>query len=130
MQLMVAFDGSNVSKEAVALAVRHAKIFSARIEIVWSLFKGTESDREAIDTAEKALTYRKSVVEDAGVPCETHLLIRGKEAGPDLVDFAGEHGIEMLYIGVRRRSKVGKLFFGSTSQFVILNAQCPVVTVK
>lgn len=130
MQLMVAFDGSNVSKEAIALAIRHAKTFDARVELVWSLFKGTENEREAIDTAEKALAYRKTVVDNAGVPCETHLLIRGKEAGPDLVDFAKERGIDMLYVGVRRRSKVGKLVFGSTSQYVILNAPCPVVTVK
>ncbi len=130
MKLMVAFDNSNVSKEAVTLALRHADTFKASIELVWSLFKGTESEREAIHDAEAALAYRKAVVEEKGIVCDTHLLIRGKDPGLDLVDFAKERGVDLVYIGVRRRSKVGKLVFGSTSRFVILNAHCPVVTVK
>src|SRR5690606_20107094 len=112
------------------LAVQHARAFGARIELVWSLFKGTENEREEIDAAETALEYRKKAVEEAKVPCETHLLIRGRSPGEDLTDFARDQDMSMIYIGVRRRSKVGKLVFGSTSQYVILNAPCPVVTIR
>jgi len=52
------------------------------------------------------------------------------EAGEDLVQLAEEKQIDEIIIGVRRRSKVGKLIFGSTAQYVILNAPCPVVSVK
>jgi nucleotide-binding universal stress UspA family protein len=38
--------------------------------------------------------------------------------------------MEEIIIGVRRRSKVGKLLFGSTAQYVILKAPCPVVSVR
>ena len=62
--------------------------------------------------------------------CQTHLLIRGIDAGEDVVRFAADHNVEEIVIGVRRRSKVGKLIFGSTAQYVILNAPCPVVTVR
>jgi nucleotide-binding universal stress UspA family protein len=57
-------------------------------------------------------------------------LVRGLRPGEDLVQFAKENGIDEIIIGVRRRSKVGKLVFGSTAQYVILNAPCPVVSVK
>ena len=60
----------------------------------------------------------------------THLLIRGLSAGEDLVQFAEEEMVDEIIIGIRRRSKVEKLVFGSTAQFVILKAHCPVVTVK
>jgi nucleotide-binding universal stress UspA family protein len=36
----------------------------------------------------------------------------------------------MIVIGIVKKSKVGKLFFGSTAQYLILKAHCPVLTVK
>jgi len=52
------------------------------------------------------------------------------QAGEDLVKFANENDIDEILIGIQKTSKVGKLLFGSTAQFVILEASCPVVTVK
>jgi nucleotide-binding universal stress UspA family protein len=41
-----------------------------------------------------------------------------------------ENQIKEIVVGVKRRSKVGKLLMGSTAQYVILKADCPVITVK
>jgi nucleotide-binding universal stress UspA family protein len=38
--------------------------------------------------------------------------------------------VDAIIIGVKRRSKVGKLLFGSNAQYVIIKADCPVTTVK
>jgi nucleotide-binding universal stress UspA family protein len=46
------------------------------------------------------------------------------------VQFAEDNQINEIIVGVRRRSKVGKLLMGSTAQHVILNAHCPVVSIK
>ena len=37
---------------------------------------------------------------------------------------------DLIVIGVRRRTPVGKLFAGSTAQHVLLDADCPVLAVK
>ncbi|NNF99016.1 MAG: universal stress protein [Desulfobacteraceae bacterium] len=130
MQILVGYDGSNSSKAAVGLAVKHAKAFSGTVHLAASLIKGTENELEEIANAENELEEVKKTFDAEGVACETHLLIRGMTPGEDLVEFAREKGIEEIIMGVKRRSKVGKMVFGSTAQFVILNADCPVVTIK
>jgi nucleotide-binding universal stress UspA family protein len=67
---------------------------------------------------------------DSGVKCEKHLLMRGNATGEDIVSFAKENRADLIVIGVKKRSKVGKLMFGSTAQYVILEADCPVLAVK
>lgn len=130
MKILVGYDGTNSAKEALNLAIDHAKAFSASVDVVTSMQKGTESEREEIEQAERGLEYAKSVFEEKAVTCNTHLLIRGLSPGEDLVEFAAENQVDEIIVGVKRRSKVGKLLMGSTAQYVILQADCPVVTVK
>ena len=130
MKILVGFDGSISSSDALKVAEQHAKAFKGRIELVTSMEKGTEAQREEIEAAEKDLEKEKKRLKAEGIPCQTHLLIRGLSPGEDLIEFAEENEVEEIVIGIRKKSKVGKLVFGSTAQFVILTAGCPVVTVK
>jgi nucleotide-binding universal stress UspA family protein len=130
MKILVGYDGTNSAKDALNLAKSHAKAFGASVEVVMSMQKGTESERKEIEQAERGLEYAKTLFEEDNIACNTHLLIRGLSAGEDLVEFANENEVEEILVGVKRRSKVGKLLMGSTAQYVILQAQCPVVTVK
>lgn len=130
MKILVGFDESNVAKAALRLGAEHAKAFGATVHIVTSLEKGTEREQAEIKAAEAGLEAAQSEFDAAGVPCKTHLLIRGLSPGEDLVQFAAENGIDQIVMGVKRRSKVGKLLMGSTAQYVILKAGCPVLTIK
>lgn len=130
MKIMVGYDGSNTSRDALNVALKHAKAFGATIHLVASMARGTEDEQKQIKDFERDLEELKQEVDKASIPCETHLLIRGLMPGEDLVSYAKENGIGQIIMGIRRRSKVGKLLFGSTAQYVILNAPCPVVTVR
>ena len=130
MKIMVGYDGSADSKIALNLAIAHAKASAGNVVAVASLSRGTESESEDINKIEDDLESVKTQVESQGAHCETHLLIRGMSPGEDLVKFARENSIDEIVIGIRRRSKVGKLLFGSNAQFIILHAPCPVTTVK
>ena len=130
MKIMVCYDGSRSSREALRLGREHAKAMHGSLIIVTSMTKGTESEKEDIERAELDLEFEKKACLDEGIECATHLLIRGLSPGEDLVQFAEEEMVEEIIIGIRRRSKVEKLVFGSTAQFLILKAHCPVVTVK
>lgn len=56
--------------------------------------------------------------------------VRGQDATTEVLDAAEEHQAELIVIGLRRRSPVGKLFLGSTAQRILLEAGCPVLAVK
>lgn len=130
MKIMIAFDGTNVSNEALRTGIQYATSFNAKIFLVMSMVGGPEVSREEFEKHENMLDYAKSQFMEAKIPCETHLTVRGLEAGEDLVQFARENEVDLIIIGVRRRSKVGKLVFGSTAQYVVLKAHCPVLSVK
>lgn len=130
MEIMVGFDDSGVAKDALKVAMQHSQAFDARVHIVASMVGGVDVPRKEFDRIEKLLKYAESLLQDKKIPCKTHLLVRGLEAGEDLVQFATDMEIDEIVIGIKRRSKVGKLLFGSTAQYIILQAPCPVLTIK
>ena len=130
MEIMVGYDDSKVAKDALDIAMRNAQAFNARVHIVTSLVSGVDVSKKEFDRIEKKLEYAESLFKDKKIPCKTHLLVRGLQAGEDLIKLANETDIDEIIIGVKRRSKVGKFLFGSTTQYIILHATCPVVTIK
>ena len=130
MKILVAYEENNSSEVALRTAVQHAKAFAGEVVLVTSMISGDEPELEEITEAERNLEKAKNYCENAGVKCDSHLLIRGFEPGEDIVMFAQEQNADEIIIGIKRRSKVGKFIFGSTAQVVILDAHCPVLAVK
>ena len=130
MNILVGYDGSKVAKEALGLAKKYAKAFDAMVYVVRSLAQSREMKLEDIQQAEQELENIRRSFRDEGIACKTEAIVSSISPGEDLVQFAQENEIDEIIIGVRRRSKVGKLIFGSNAQYIILMAQCPVVTVK
>jgi nucleotide-binding universal stress UspA family protein len=133
MNIIVGYDGNRSAKEALNLAKKHAKAFDAKVFVVTSLVGGTENQEDQlkdIKKAERDLEYAKETLESDGITCETHLLVRGLDPGEDIINFANQNNADEILIGVEKKSKVGKFIFGSTAQFVILEAKCPVIAVK
>ena len=130
MKILVGYDGSNSGKEALALAKKHAIAFGAQVIIVASLTGGSVTHAVEVEHATEDLEFAKSMFDEDNIACETKLLVRGMTPGEDLVAFAKEHAVDEIVIGIKRRSKVGKLLFGSNAQYIIIKAPCPVVTVR
>lgn len=72
----------------------------------------------------------RAALAESGLEHELRVLERGHDASDELVDVAEELDAELIVIGLRRRSPVGKLILGSNAQRVLLDAPCPVLTVK
>jgi nucleotide-binding universal stress UspA family protein len=130
MRIMVCFDESDASQAALELGSRYAHRMKAELVLVTSLESGTAEEQDRINAANQQLETARRRFEEEGLTCNTGLLIHGLSPGEDLTQFAGQRDIDLMIIGIVKKSKVGKLLFGSTAQYVILNAPCPVLTVK
>jgi len=131
MKLIVGYKrGTNQAENLLELALKRAQLFNATVVIVTIMPEGMEKDQEMINETETGLEKAKTHFNRQDIPCEIHLLIRGIDPGDDLVNFAKEIQADEVIIGVKNRTKVGKLLLGSTAQAVVLNSPCPVVTMK
>ncbi len=88
-------------------------------------FDSTESVR-----LEQAMNKVREELEASGLGFEMRQFVRGMDVAEDLIAVAEETGAEMIVIGLRRRSPVGKLILGSNAQTILLDAPCPVLAVK
>ena len=132
MKILVPYNSqSKSSVNALELAKQHALAFQGSLHVVTSAQRTkTEKDIPLVEEAEKALWEVEQQMNQAGITCHTHLLIRQLSRGEDVVTFAEENDIDEIIVGVEKKSRVGKFVMGSLAQYVILQASCPVVTIK
>ena len=131
MNILVGYDGSDEAKDALKLAQKHAKASGAKIEVARSVTRHIPLDYEEIQVAEEDLKWEIGYqLNEEITNYQTRLLVSSNSTGQNLVQMAEIEKSDEIIIGVRKRSKVGKLLLGSAAQYVILNASCPVVTIK
>ena len=128
---MVCYEASYQAREALRVAQKHAQIWDAQIEVVQTVTRELPLKHSQVVEMEKKLEEDvKKQFKGVPVQYKTQLLVTSLEAGEHLVKFAEEEKMAQVFIGIQKTSKVGKLLFGSTAQYIILQSPCPVVTVK
>ena len=130
MKYLIGYDGSNVAKAALELSRSYAKKLNAEVVVLASVEGGTVTHDIEVAEAKKNLEYAKKFLEEKDISVETKLLVRGYRPGEDIVKFISENDIQTVFIGIRRRSKLDKMIFGSNASYILLNAPCPVIAVK
>ena len=80
----------------------------------------TAQDLDAIDAE----------LSDGGVVHDVVQPTTGLAAAEEILRVAAQEKADLIIIGLRRRSPVGKLLMGSTAQQVLLDAPCAVLAVK
>lgn len=130
MAVVVGFVPTNEGRAALRRAAEEARTRGTRLVVINSNRGGkdlTTVDAERYDT--ELATVRRELSE-AGIEHEVRQLVRGQEPAEDLIAVAEEVGAEVIVIGLRRRTPVGKLILGSHAQRILLDAPCPVLAVK
>jgi len=107
---------------ALDRAIEEAKLRGAELIVVNSHRGSPEADTDLGDV--------RARLEASGVAYDIRQLVRGFEAAEDLISVAEASSADLIVIGLRRRTPVGKLILGSNAQRVLLDAHCPVLAVK
>jgi nucleotide-binding universal stress UspA family protein len=117
-------------KAALVRATEEAKLRGLKLVVVNSNRGGRELSEEENAEIEHALDEVRTELQGSGVEHEVRHFVRGLEPAEDLISIAAEVDAELIVIGLRRRTPVGKLILGSNAQKILLDATCPVLAVK
>ena len=130
MKILVCHESSEDNGPVIEKAKERAKESGATVYLLSVMIGSDVGQLQNVEPAKKELATAQDYLKADNIPCETKLIFGGMAAGESIVEYAKEINSDEIIIGVKRKSKVGKLIFGSTAQHVILEAHCPVLTVK
>lgn len=128
--IVVGYVPSPEGEAALDRAVDEARLRGSSLLVVNSQRGGRTADYQELALTDEQVEAIHARLHDAGVEHDVRGLVRGNDPADDLVGIADEVGAEMIVIGLRRRTPVGKLIMGSNAQRILLDASCPVLAVK
>ncbi len=130
MTIVVGFVPTKEGRAALTRAVEEARMRRARLVVINSNRGGRDFDEDATKAAEAELQRVNDELDGEGLELEVRQLVRGNEPAEDLISVANETDADLIVIGLRRRTPVGKLILGSNAQRILLDAPCAVLAVK
>ena len=130
MRFLLGYNGSKAAQSALALAKDFAKVFNAKVYVLVSMEGGSSEKIDEIEKARRDLEYAEDFLNKENVDCEVREMVRGLSPAEDLVKFAKENDIDQIFVGIEKKTRTRKILLGSTAQYVILKAPCPVISVK
>lgn len=141
-KILVAYDGSDLSQEAIqeaklqASGVPETEVYVLSVvtqagpatnvtmarSVEWELAGGLQPEMQKIKeefSADDVTTYTDVVVDHSQ-----------RNAGGKICEYAQEYDIDLIIIGSRGLGGVKKLLLGSTSTLVVQHSHCPVLVIK
>ena len=126
MSVVVGYVPRPEGEAALSAGIRAARDLAATLVVV-----NVESTHGALgDPHPGHLGALTGALEQSGIG---HVLLHPVgdfDAAEEILKAADGHQARLVVLGIRHRTPVGKLILGSTSQRVLLEAQCPVLAVK
>ncbi len=127
--IVVGYVASAEGDAAVRQGIVEARLRSTQVVVVYS-DHGAQLDSVTAVERTESLDRVHALLHDADVEHDLRHLVRGKDPVRDVLDVADEIEADLIVIGIRRRTPVGKLVLGSNSQSILLEASIPVLAVK
>ncbi len=128
--IVVGFVDTPEGAAALHAAEDEARSRNAQLVVTHSARGGFSPDGEEAVAVKSALHEVTERLAADGVPYQVRNLVRGNDPAEDIVDMVREYDAELIVVGLRSRTPVGKLLLGSEVERVLMLAPCPVLAVK
>ncbi|WP_104055045.1 MULTISPECIES: universal stress protein [unclassified Arthrobacter] len=128
MSVLVGYIETPEGLAALNRAVEEAKLRNTLL-LILNTSRGDALVDERYLQPESVRALRQRL-DQSGVKYELEQELRGNDAAAEILTAAEDRSVELIVIGMRRRTPVGKLIMGSTAQRILLQAECPVLAVK
>jgi nucleotide-binding universal stress UspA family protein len=125
--IVVGWSPDEFGEAALARGVEEARLRGGRVVVV----NATRGDALVDDryADEDQLSGLATELAGAGVEVDVRRSM-GADVGDQVLAVAAEVSADLVVIGLRKRTPVGKLLMGSVAQRILLGADCAVLAVK
>jgi nucleotide-binding universal stress UspA family protein len=138
-KILVAIDGSEVSKKALGVAIDEANAWSAELHAIYVIETGMLSsipvdntleviysllENEGTDTLEES----QNTASKAGVELHTH--IAHGHAGNEILKQAEGMNADLIILGSHGKSEVDRLLIGSVTTYVVRHSSITTLVVR
>ena len=128
MSVVVGYVPTPEGEAALGAALRAARDLSTGLVVV-----NVDSTHGVLGTEEPHPAYLDALTDtlaQSGVKNALLHPLGDYDPAEEILKVAESQDAQLIVLGIRHRTPVGKLFLGSTSQRVLLEAACPVLAVK
>jgi nucleotide-binding universal stress UspA family protein len=128
MTILVAYAPRPEGEAALQKGLEIAKRRDEHLIVVNASPGGTGEDASKADVQD--VERVEQILAESGASAEFKQFVRGRSALDEIEDLVESKSVSLLVIGLRQRSKVGKLIMGSVAQDILMSVPCPVLAVK
>lgn len=130
MRILVGYTRTELGEAVVRRAVEEARLRDAELFVLNTQRSSSDGDQDESAAYQQGLEELQQQLDREGISHRVLDYTVGDSLAEDILAAARKNEVDLLVIGLRRRSPVGKLVMGSTAQEILLNADCPVLAVK
>jgi len=137
--ILVAVDGSDASQRALVRALDEAKVWNAKLHILYVVETGLFSSLPSDNTVEimyrvlekegtSVLERAKKFVGEKGITATTHM--KQGHAGSEVIALADQEKADLIVVGSLGKSQTDRLLIGSVSMFVVSHSRVTTMVVR
>lgn len=129
-KVLVGYMISPEGEAALEMGIEQAHLRQAELLVLHSSRGGNTEQEEDIIALEAAAESIQARLEAEGLAFRMGARVLGNSPSTDIIRIAKDEAVDVIVIGIRRRTLAGKIIFGSTALDILTDAPCPVLAVK